>query len=246
MRLEGRTVLITGASSGIGRVTALAMSRVGARVKATGRDEPALQRLAEETGADHLVADLAGRTAAEDVARWAGEVDVLVNNAGFGWAGPFQAMEPEEIEGLVQVNLAASLVLTNRLLPGMLDRGVGHVVNVASIAGHVGVRHEAAYAATKAGLIAFTESLRYELAGSGVGVTLVSPGVIDTPFFEREGRSYSRSFPRMRRPEAVASGIVRAIERGRADLFVPRWMAFPARLRGAVPWLYRRMASRFG
>jgi short-subunit dehydrogenase len=246
MRLEGKTALITGASSGIGRATAAAMARAGARIKATGREERALQRLGDDTGAEHLVADLADRTTVEEVARWAGDVDVLVNNAGFGWAGPFQGMEPREIDALVRVNLLASLVLTNLLLSGMLERGAGHVVNVASIAGHVGVRHEAAYAATKAGLIAFTESLRYELAGSGVGVTLVSPGVIDTPFFDREGRPYGRSFPRMRKPEAVADGIVRAIERGRADVFVPRWMAFPARLRGAMPGLYRRLASRFG
>ena len=246
MRLAGRTALVTGASSGIGRATALALAGKGARVKATGRDEPALQRLADETGADHLVADLAVRAGVERVAGWAGEVDVLVNNAGFGWAGPFPGISPDEIDALVRVNLLAPLLLTNLLLPGMQERGSGNVVNVASIAGHVGVRHEAAYAATKAGLIAFSESLRYELSGSGVTVTLVSPGAIDTAFFEREGRPYDRSFPRMIKPEAVAAGIVRAIERDRADVFVPRWMAFPARLRGAMPGLYRRLAARFG
>jgi short-subunit dehydrogenase len=246
MRVDGRTALITGASSGIGRATAVALARAGARIKATGRDELALEQLAEELGGDHLAADLGIRAGVEDVARWAGEVDLLVNNAGFGWAGPFQGMATDDIEKMVRVNLLAPLALTGLLLPGMLERGRGHVVNVASIAGHVGVRHEAAYAATKAGLIAFTESLRYELAGSGVGVTLVSPGVIDTAFFEREGRPYDRLLPRMRRPEAVAAGIVRAVERGQADVFVPRWMAFPARLRGAMPGLYRRLAARFG
>jgi short-subunit dehydrogenase len=246
VRIEGRTVLITGASSGIGRATAVALARAGARIKATGRDEPALQRLAEQTGADHLAADLMDEKGALRVAGWAGEVDVLVNNAGFGWAGPFQGMDSSEIDAVVRVNLLAPLVLSNLLLPGMVDRGIGHVVNVASIAGHVGVRHEAVYAATKAGLVAFTESLRYELAGSGVAVTLVSPGVIDTAFFEREGRPYGRSFPRMVKPEVVAASIVRAIERGRADVFVPRWMVVPARLRGAMPRVYRRLASRFG
>jgi short-subunit dehydrogenase len=246
MRVKGRTVLVTGASRGIGRATAVALAGAGARIKATGRDEAALGALAEETGADYLAADLADGPAVDRVARWAGEVDVLVNNAGFGWVGPFQGMTAEAIHELVQVNLVAPLQLTNLLLPGMLRRGAGQVVNVASIAGHVGVRHEAVYAATKAALIAFTESLRYEVAGSGVGVTLVSPGVIDTAFFEREGRPYDRSFPRIRRPESVAAGILRAIERGRPDVFVPRWMAFPARLRGAMPGLYRRLASRFG
>jgi short-subunit dehydrogenase len=246
MRLEGRTALVTGASSGIGRATAIALARAGARIKSTGRDEVALKRLVEDVGGESLAADLGTRAAVEDVARWAGDVDVLVNNAGFGWAGPYPSMGTEEVETLVRVNLVAPLVLTRLLLPGMLDRGRGHVVNVASVAGHVGVRDEAVYAATKAGLIAFTESLRYELAGSGIGVTLVSPGVIDTPFFEREGRPYRRAFPRMQKPEAVAASAVRAIEKGKADVFVPRWMAFPARLRGALPGLYRRLAARFG
>jgi short-subunit dehydrogenase len=246
MHLRGATALVTGASSGIGRATAIALARAGARVRATGRDERALADIARALNGDHLVADLNDPAAIERVAAWAGEVDLLVNNAGFGWAGPFAAMPSNEIGPLLQVDLVAPLLLTRLLLPGMLDRGRGRVVNVASIAGHVGVRHEAAYAAAKAGLIVFTESLRYELAGTGVGVTLVSPGVIDTPFFDREGRPYERSFPRMRRPEAVAQAIVRAIERDRPDVFVPRWMAVPARLRGAVPGLYRRLAARFG
>src|SRR6266702_534377 len=128
MRLEGRTALITGASGGIGRATAMALARAGARIKATGRDERALQQLADEIGADHMVADLADRAAVEGVARWASHVDILVNNAGFGWAGPFQGMEPDEIDAIVRVNLLAALVLTNLFLPGMLEGGAGHVV----------------------------------------------------------------------------------------------------------------------
>jgi short-subunit dehydrogenase len=128
----------------------------------------------------------------------------------------------------------------------MVDRGVGHVVNVASIAGHVGVRFEAVYSATKAGLIAFSESLRYELASSGVGVTVVSPGAVRTAFFEREGRPYDRSFPRPVGPERVARAVIRAVERDRPQVFIPRWMAFPAWFHGAWPSLYRRLAARYG
>ncbi len=148
-------------------------------------------------------------------------------------------------EDLVRVNLLAPMRLTRALLPGMLARGGGHVVNVASIAGHVGVREEAAYAATKAALIAFSDSLRYEVERT-VRVTVVNPGVVDTQFFERQGRPYGRRRPKPIPPERVAGAIVRAIERERAEVFIPRWMAFPARLRGALPGLYRTLARRFG
>jgi short-subunit dehydrogenase len=246
VQLSGRVALITGASSGIGRALAGALAKRGVRVKASGRDRAALDALAKSVGADVLAADLAEEGGVDRVAAWAGPVDILVNNAGFGWSGPFVEMPAPDIEKMIRVNVLAGIHLTRLLLPAMLDRGVGRVVNVSSIAGHVGVGHEAVYAATKAALIALSDSLNFELAGTGVGLTLVSPGVVDTTFFTRTGRDYTRSFPRMIKPERVASAIARAIERDAAEIFVPRWMAFPARLRGAWPRLYRRLASRFG
>ena len=218
----------------------------GVRVKATGRDQSTLDDVMSSTGADVLSADFRDPGAVDRVASWAGSVDILVNNAGVGWSGPFDEMAPPDIEEVIRVNLVAPIQLTRALLPAMVERGGGHVVNVGSIAGHVGVGHEAVYSATKAALIAFTDSLRYELADTGVGLTLVSPGVIDTPFFERAGRRYSRRFPRMVKPEPVASAIARAIERDVEEVFVPGWMMLPARLRGAWPRLYRRLATRFG
>ena len=245
MRLPGRVALVTGASSGIGRALALELVRRGVHVKATGRDQNALNELMSATGADVLSADFRAADAVDRVASWAGTLDILVNNAGVGWSGPFGEMPPPEIEEVIRVNLAAPIHLTRAVLPRMVERGVGHVVNVGSIAGHVGVGHEVVYSATKAALIAFTESVRYELWGTGVGLTLVAPGVIDTPFFERAGRRYARRFPRPIKPEPVASAIVRAIERDAEEVFVPRWMMLPARLRGAWPGLYRRLAARF-
>jgi short-subunit dehydrogenase len=246
MELSNRSALVTGASSGIGLATAIALRQRGVRVRATGRAVGALDRLAKECGADVLAADLAQIGEADRLAEWAGSVDLLVNNAGFGWAGPFAEIEPTRMDELLRVNLAAPIRLATLLVPGMVQRGVGHVVNVASIAGHVGVRFEAVYAATKAGLIAFSDSLRYELAGSGIGVSVVSPGAVRTPFFEREGRRYDRAFPRPVATERVAAAILEAVEHDRPQVFVPRWMAFPAWFRGTWPGLYRRLAGRFG
>src|SRR5438093_5993361 len=195
MDLSGKAALVTGASSGIGRATAIALSRRGVRVHATGRNQQALDALAKACGAAVLATDLSLADDVDRLADWAGPVDVLVNNAGFGWAGPFTKMDTGTVQELIDVDLAAPIRLSALLVPGMVDRGLGHVVNVASIAGHVGVRLEAAHSATKAGLIGFSESLRYELVGSGVTVSVVSPRAVRTLLFHRGGRRHDRAFP---------------------------------------------------
>jgi short-subunit dehydrogenase len=243
MRISGATVLITGASSGIGAATARAVAVAGGRTVLTGRDGDRLAAVAAETGGVAFVADI---TRQVEVAEVAEPVDVLVNNAGVGWAGPFDEMTDADIDRLIAVNLAAPIRLTRALLPGMVERGRGHVVFVASIAGATGVRHEAVYSATKAGLIYFADSLRYELGGSGVGVSVVLPGVVDTPFFDRRGRPYDRRRPAPIPAERVARTIVTAIERDRAEAYQPGWMRIPARLRGGAPALFRRLAGRYG
>ena len=240
MRISGATVLITGASSGIGAATARAVAAAGGRAMLTGRDGDRLAAVAAETGGTAFVADI---TKPVEVTE---PVDVLVNNAGVGWAGPFAEMTDADIDRLIAVNLAAPIRLTRALVPGMVERGRGHVVFVASIAGATGVRHEAVYAATKAGLIYFADSLRYELGGSGVGVSVVLPGVVDTPFFDRRGRPYDRRRPAPIPAERVARTIVTAIERGHAEVYQPGWMRVPARLRGGAPALFRRLAGRYG
>ena len=250
MELAGSVCLVTGASSGIGRAAALRLAREGAQVVALGRDRAALDEVAARTSGIAVVADLtdpaaAGR-AVREAMEAAGPIDVLVNNAGGGHFGRFAEMDPAEAERLVALNVVAPIRLTRAVLPGMIERRRGAIVNVASIAGHVGVGEEAVYAATKAALIGFSESLRDELGGTGVRVGVVSPGVVDTPFFERRGRPYDRSFPRLIHPDRVADAIVRAIRTGDPQVFSPRWLAFPARLHGAFPRLYRFLASRFG
>lgn len=242
--------MVTGATAGIGRATAIALARSGARVIATGRDPQTLAAIRDATGGTAIAADLAEPADIERLAAAAlsgpAPVEVLVNNAGIGWEGPFAVMPPNKIDDLAAVNLLGAVRLTRALLPSMLERGRGHIVNVASIAGHVGVRDEALYAATKAALLTFSEGLRYEVQQSGVRVSTVSPGVVDTEFFARRGSPFRRRRPQPIPPDRVAQAIVRAIERERDEVVVPGWLRLPIWLHGVWPGLYRTLARRFG
>lgn len=250
MRLQGMVTLITGGSSGIGAATAEAMAAAGARLLLVGRDPRRLEPACERSGGTPIRADLAAAEGPELVAaqalQTAGRVDVLVNNAGIGWAGPLHAMRGEEAARLVRVNLLAPLQLTRMIVPGMAGRGTGHVVNVSSIAGSTGVRGEAVYSATKAGLAVFGDAVRQEVTGSGVGVSTVVPGVVDTGFFAARGAAYTRRWPRPVPPQRVAGAIIDAVHHERAEVFVPRWMWLPARLHGGLPAAYRALVTRFG
>ncbi len=169
-------------------------------------------------------------------------MDVLVNNAGIGWCGHFAEMPESAIDELTAVDLLAPLRLTRALLPGMLDRRLGHLVFVSSVAGHFGVAQEAVYSAAKGALNVFADALRSEVAAHGVRVTVVSPGPVDTAFFDRRGAAYGRRWPAPVPPARVAAAIVASIERDRPDAFVPSWMRTAAVLHGALPSLYRRVA----
>jgi short-subunit dehydrogenase len=242
--------LVTGASSGIGAATATALAARGYRVVVHGRDERATAGVALAVEGVPVCADLAREGEAERLAERAlevgrGRVEVLVNNAGFGWYGEFGTMPAGTAQRLLAVNLAAPIALTRALLPAMRERGAGRVVFVSSIAGRLGVGGEAVYAASKAGLGCFADSLRGELRGTGVGVGVVVAGVIATPFFERRGTAYARRWPRPIATEAAAAAVVRCVE-GSAEVYVPRWLRVPVAVRGVAPGVYRWLEGRFG
>lgn len=251
MQLTGAVALITGGSSGIGAATARAMAAAGARLLVAGRDQKRLAAIAAEVGGTALVVDLAAPDGPAELASAAlcaapAGIDVLINNAGVGWRGTFWEMSAAAEERLIAVNLTAPLRLTRLLAPAMTERGRGHVVFVSSIAGVTGVAREATYAATKAGVNYFAESIRYELKPKGVRVSIVLPGVIDTPFFDRRGAPYRRTRPVPIPPERVARAILTAVERNRHEVFVPPWLRLPTWIRGAAPGVFRSLGSRFG
>lgn len=243
-------MLVTGASAGIGAAVVTELVSRGAVVLAAGRDPAATSRVAQRSGARPLVADLgtADGPAALAAAALAvhGRVDALVASAGIGWRGQLARMPAATTDQLLAVNLRAPIALTRALLPGMLERGHGHVLLLASIAGLTGVASESVYAASKAGLVVFAESLRLEIAGSGVGVGVVSPGAVATGFFDRRGTPYDRRFPRPIGPDRVARAVVDGIERDRAETVLPRWLGIAPRVRALAPGGYRRLARRLG
>ncbi|MGH3301031.1 MAG: SDR family NAD(P)-dependent oxidoreductase [Streptosporangiaceae bacterium] len=211
---------MTGASSGIGAATARELGRRGATVVLAARRDAELreqvQRIHDEGGqALAVTADLRDPAAAGELAARAlaehGRVDVLVNNAGVAWDRPVPSSSPSEIADLVQVDLVTAMQLTREFLPGMLQRRHGAVICVGSLSGRVSM--EPLYSAAKHGLRGFTLALRRQLAGSGVAVSLVSPGKIDTAMARPPGGPP---------PQLVADAIAELIRRPRREVVVPR------------------------
>jgi short-subunit dehydrogenase len=244
------TALITGASAGIGEQFAKQLSARGSDLILVARRKDRLEQLAEQlpTTAHVIECDLGSEAAKlpDKVAKLGVDVDVLVNNAGFGYFGRVSAMAVDVIRRLVEVDLLASIELTHALLPGMVERKHGAICFVTSIAGRTGVAGEAVYSATKAGLDAFAESLRGETAGSGVNISVVVPGVVDTGFFETRGSPYTRTRPRPMPADTVADAVVRAVQRDRAEEWRPRWLRIAPTVRALAPGAFRALAVRFG
>ncbi|MFJ4953423.1 SDR family NAD(P)-dependent oxidoreductase [Streptomyces sp. NPDC088760] len=249
---RGGTALVTGASSGIGAAVARRLAAEGGwRLVLNGRDVTRLEQVAAQSGALALPADLTRPGAERRLTGLAldhlgGRLDLLVAGAGVGWAGEFTGMPAARIDEIVGLDLLATVHLVRSVLPHMMAAGSGRIMLIGSLAGSVGVRGEAVYSAAKAALATFADCLRYELRGTGVGVSHVIPGVVDTPFFDRRGTPYARSWPRPVPVERVADAVCAAVLHGRDEVYVPGWLRLPARVRGAAPGLYRRLAARFG
>jgi short-subunit dehydrogenase len=185
--LKGRTALVTGASGGLGTHIARRLAREGMNVVVSGRREDALAAVASELSklgvkAQAVPADISDLSQIDPLIERSeaalGPIDLLVNNAGVEATGAFTSYSREELTSTIDVNLTAPLLLTHRVLPGMLSRGHGHVVFISSAAGKLGPAYQEPYAATKAGLIGLTQSLRAEYLDAPVGFSVVCPGFI--------------------------------------------------------------------
>jgi short-subunit dehydrogenase len=219
MKLDGAVALVTGASSGIGEDIAVQLAKKGARVWATARSEDALRAVASrQSGIEVFPADITDEGARAAVVEAAGPVDVLINNAGIGWNGLVEDMPFSAVRQLYEVNVLALIDLTQRALPGMLERKRGHIVNIASVASFVATPPLTVYSSTKFAVQGFTDGLRRELLGRGVAVTSINPGPVATRFFARadEGDRPTDEMGNDRNPgvpvSMVTSEVLRAIQ----------------------------------
>jgi uncharacterized protein len=245
--LAGKVVLITGASSGIGALTAKRLAEQGAIPVLTARSLRRMEELAQEMTGEHAVYEMDVRSAeqvAEVVAQVHerfGKIDVLLNNAGFGEFVRFEEASLAHFEQMMDVNYMGTVRCTREVLPWMRKAGSGHIVNVASLAGKIATAKSTGYAASKHAVLGFTHALRRELQGTGIAVSAVNPGPVDTPFFDRADpdREYVKQVKRiLLQPEQVVQSILYVMESRRAEMDLPWTAAFGVRLVQVLPnWM---------
>ena len=260
MELRGKKALVTGASSGIGAATARALAAAGARVLLLARRQPELERVAATLGDRAAAVHAVDLTDADAVARVASRItadvgtpDIVVNNAGAGQWKFVDETTPAEAVQMMAVPYFAAFFVTRAFLPGMLARGSGHIVNVSSVASRFVWPGAAAYTAARWAVRGFSEALRADLAGTGIGITLVEAGAVASSYWDNNPGSrerlpgVSRLIPTLS-PDEAAHAIVRGIERNRRLVVAPALMrviylqhaVFP----GLVQWLMIRTGYR--
>ena len=220
--LEGRRVLLTGATGGIGKAIARALHSRGAVLVISGRRVEVLEELAGELGerVDVAPADLASAGDVRNLVERAGDIDVLVANAALPASGTLDSFTSEQLDRALDVNLRAPMHLAHALSPRMAERRSGHLVFISSVSAKAVTGGSAVYAATKAGLRAFAIGLREDLRNTGVGVTTVFPGFIRDAGMWAETGLKLPAYVGLRTPEQVADAVVTGIVRNRAELDV--------------------------
>lgn len=249
MNFQDQVVLITGASSGIGRRVAIDLASRRAVVIGCGRSRERLQRTEEEMRrisprSAVMPCDVADREQVRDMigkllAAY-GRIDILINNAGIGMRKPFIETSIEMIEAIMRTNYLGMVYCTHAVLPSMIGRGKGHIVNISSVAGKIGTLRMSAYCASKFAMNGFSESLYYELEPLGINVSVVCPGAVRTDFNKAFADTPPKSPPALViTAEAVSRAVIAAIERRRFELIIPRWSAFVCWVKRMAPNLLR-------
>jgi len=247
--LKGSRVLLTGATGGIGHAIARALHARGASLILTGRRTEVLDQLLGELGdrTEARALDLSNASAVSSFCGEVGEVDVLVANAGLPGTGQLTEYSSEQIDRVLDVNLRAPIHMTHALLPGMLERGRGHLVYISSISGKVATARSSLYNGTKFGLRGFAHATHQDLRGTGVGVTTVFPGFISDAGMWADGGVDLPRGVRTRTPEQVADGVIKGIEKGKSEIDIaPLFVRFGGWLSGPAPNLVAAISRNSG
>jgi uncharacterized protein len=250
LNLSGRVAIVTGGSSGIGREIARALTGRGCLCVLLARREDRLRDAAHELGAEFEVCDVAERQAVERTAASIRErhpaIAVLVNNAGVPARGSFLTAKPTRIEEVVRINYLGAVWCLRAFLPALEAAAPSDVVNIVSVAGTVAVPDSGPYSAAKHAQLAFSRAMGPELAPRGIRVHTINPGFIETEGFPQRSRMPGRLAERtVREPDVVASGVLRALDRNRTEIFVPGWYRPVSVVQAVAPGLMTRaLASR--
>ncbi|HEY3167032.1 MAG TPA: SDR family oxidoreductase [Candidatus Binatia bacterium] len=254
MDFKGQVVLITGASSGIGKQLAVGFAARGAIVVGCGRSIARLKESLKEVRRDSPASAMIGcdvsdaeqvRGMVAKVLADYGKIDVLINNAGVGMRKPFVESELDAIDEVIRTNFLGAAYCAHAVLPSMIARKSGHVVNISSGAGKIGTLNMSVYCASKFALNGWSESLYHELRPLGIKVSVVCPGPVGTEF----NRDYRDTEPKsppalLATPEAVCREVMKAIEKDKFEVITPRWLALLCAIKRHMPNLFRVFAQR--
>ncbi|MFD8494185.1 SDR family NAD(P)-dependent oxidoreductase [Amycolatopsis sp. NPDC059657] len=247
MNLRGKSVLITGATGGLGQAIARRLRAEGAELILTGRRAEVLKGLADEIGGRVIAADLADAADVERLARETGDVDIVIANAALPGGGVLESYTTDEIDRALDINLRAPIVLTRVFGEPMLARGSGHIVFISSLSGKVAAPASSLYSATKFGLRGFALGLREDWNPRGVGVSSVNPGFIRDAGMFADGGAQLPPGVGTRTPEDVAAAVVRAIRDNKAEIDVaPPALKASTLFATIAPQTAARVARRLG
>jgi short-subunit dehydrogenase len=247
MSIVSGNVLVTGATGGIGHAIARAFAARGASLVLTGRRAEVLEPLASEVRGRAIACDLSNRADVERLLGQVGETDVLVANAALPASGDLIELSQAQIDRMIEVNLRAPIAIARALAPGMIERRRGHLVFISSLAGKAASPASSLYSATKFGLRGFALGIREDLRPHGIGVSTVLPGFIRDAGMFADARIELPRGVGTRSPEQVAAGVIRAIERNRAEVEVaPAGLRAGAAFAQLAPQIAASVSRRMG
>ena len=246
MDFENKVVLITGASSGIGKQTAIEFAKLGSNIILVARRKNKLEQVENELKQFNITTlvcacDVSKKDQVEKMSKIVLEkfnsIDILVNNAGFAIYGSVYDLSINDIESQMETNYFGMIYCTKRFLPLMLEKKSGHIVNVASVAASFGLPGIASYCASKFAMLGFSEGLKHELSGTGVGITVVSPIMVKTDFFEHPSfEKMPKYSPTSLNSKTVAKAIVKASNSSRLEIITPSIVRIAVWLKHTFPY----------